>query len=433
MKEKQLNETRKPQPTAILVGIRLPDTPTWEPEYSLNELEALVDTARLKTLDKILQARRTIDPATFIGTGKVNEILMQVEALDADFVIFDTELSPAQLKNLEKILKKPTLDRSDVILNIFAERAQTKEAKLQVELAQMKYSLPRLKRLWSHLERQQGGQGIRGGMGEKQIEVDRRIVRKKINRLERELKQIDKQRKFRRRNRDHELTPTIALVGYTNVGKSSLFNRISQSEVFVENRLFATLDSTVRNVEMPQNTHCLMVDTVGFIRKLPHHLVASFRSTLQEAAEADLLLHVIDVSSPILSEEISAVEDVLSQLEIDDINTIFVLNKIDKVEENMDLQAIWDLIPQDIPYVMVSAKTGENIDLLKDLISETISQDYLEETFWLPMNQSREIAELHRIGTILKKEYHEPDKVEVICKAHPKQLARFKKFLPPAS
>jgi GTP-binding protein HflX len=416
-------DTQIPVAKAILVGVQLPDSPDWETSYSLDELAALADTAGIETLGRCTQNRQHPDPSTYIGRGKVEEVQALITAHQADVVIFDPELSPAQISNLEKRLNVRVMDRGDVILMIFSERAQTREAKLQVELARMKYFMPRLKRQWTHLERQVGGVGVRAGMGEKQIEVDRRIIRKKIDRYEADLKEIEKQRKLRKNQRKEAFS--LALIGYTNVGKSTLFNRLTAADVLVENRLFATLDSTVRKIEI--GAHAFVItDTVGFIRKLPHHLVASFRSTLEEACDADVLLHVVDVTSPVLGEQMAAVQEVLKQLEIEDKPIIYVLNKADLLPAEAEL-SVWRHIPPDAPCVSISAHTGENIDMLQELILETFSEQFKETTFVLPLSQSAWIAQLYAFSTILEEEYLEGNRVRLKCRAPARELERFRK------
>ncbi len=416
-------DTQLPVARAILVGVQLPDTPDWELDYSLDELASLADTAGIQTLGTCTQGRQHPDSATYIGKGKVQEVLLLVEAESADVVIFDCELSPSQMSNLEKQLNVRVMDRGDVILMIFSERAQTREAKLQVELARMKYFLPRLKRQWTHLERQVGGVGVRAGMGEKQIEIDRRLVRKKIDRYENDLKEIEKQRKLRKSKRRESFS--MALIGYTNVGKSTLFNRLTEAGVLVENRLFATLDSTVRKIEIGAHEF-LLTDTVGFIRKLPHHLVASFRSTLEEACDVDVLIHVVDVTSPVLGEQMAAVNEVLKQLEIEDKPIIYALNKADLLPPGEELD-VWKHIPPEAPCVTISAHTGENVDLLKELALETFSEQFRESTFVLNLSQSAWVAQLYAISTILSEEYLDGNRVKLRCRAPAKDLERFRK------
>ncbi len=414
-------DTNPPVEKAILVGLQKPEDPEWEVHYSLDELASLADTAGVTTLETCWQAREKPHPGTFIGKGKVQEVKMLAEELAADVVIFDTELTPAQLKNLEKALEIQVMDRSDVILVIFSERAKTREAKLQVELARMKYFMPRMKRLWTHLERQVGGVGVRGGMGEKQIEIDRRIVKKRISKYEEDLREIEKQRKMRNSWRRDMFS--IALIGYTNVGKSTLFNRLAEADVLVENRLFATLDSTVRQFHMRDHKF-LLTDTVGFVRKLPHHLVASFRSTLEEAREADVLLHVVDITSPALGDQIAAVNEVLEQLDVTDKPTIFVVNKVDQVE---DTAHTWQHIPENVPYVEISAKTGQNIEMLEDMILEIFAEQFQETTIVLPLKEARFVSQAYDLGDIRSEEYLEGNRIKLVCYAPKKDIERFRK------
>lgn len=414
-------DTNPPVEKAILVGLQKPEDPEWEVHYSLDELASLADTAGVTTLETCWQAREKAHPGTFIGKGKVEEVRILAEELEADVVIFDTELTPAQLKNLEKALERQVMDRSDVILVIFSERAKTREAKLQVELARMKYFMPRMKRLWTHLERQVGGVGVRGGMGEKQIEIDRRIVKKRISKYEEDLREIEKQRKMRNSWRRDMFS--IALIGYTNVGKSTLFNRLAEADVLVENRLFATLDSTVRQFHMRDHKF-LLTDTVGFVRKLPHHLVASFRSTLEEAREADVLLHVVDITSPALGDQIAAVNEVLEQLDVTDKPTIFVVNKVDQVD---DTAHTWQHIPENVPYVEISAKTGQNIAMLEDMILEIFAEQFQETTIVLPLKEARFVSQAYDLGDIRSEEYLEGNRIKLVCYAPKKDIERFRK------
>lgn len=414
-------DTHPPAEKAILVGLQKPEDPDWEIHYSLDELAALADTAGVKTLDTCWQAREKPHAGTFIGKGKVEEVRLLAEELDADVVIFDTELTPAQLKNLEKAIERQVMDRSDVILVIFSERAKTREAKLQVELARMKYFMPRMKRLWTHLERQAGGVGMRGGMGEKQIEIDRRIVKKKISKYEEDLREIEKQRTMRNSWRREMFS--IALIGYTNVGKSTLFNRLTASDVLVENRLFATLDSTVRQFHMRDHKF-LLTDTVGFVRKLPHHLVASFRSTLEEAREADVLLHVVDITSPALGDQIAAVNDVLQQLDVTDKPTIYVVNKVDQLEASANP---WQHIPEDVPYVEISAKTGQNIEMLEEMILEIFASQFQETTIVLPLKEARFVSQAYDLGDVRSEDYLEGNRIKLVCYAPKKDIERFRK------
>ena len=333
----KLVETAKPQETCVLVGI-ITQTQTKRllTEY-LDELAFLAETANAQTLERFTQSLPHPDSRTFVGTGKIEEIKNYVHEHDVDMVIFDDELAPSQLRNLEQVFniedkKVKVLDRNNLILDIFARRARTAHAKVQVELAQYQYLLPRLTRMWSHLERQKGGIGMRGP-GEQEIETDRRIVRDRISFLKKELAVIDRQKKTQRSNRGD--MPRLALVGYTNVGKSTLMNALSKSDVFAENKLFATLDTTVRKIVL-ENKPFLLTDTVGFIRKLPHDLIESFKSTLDEVREADILIHVVDVSHPQFEDHIRVVNDTLKDIDCGDKKSLLLFNKMDAFHPEHD-------------------------------------------------------------------------------------------------
>ncbi len=378
--------TKKEQETAVLVGIITQEQNENNVKEYLDELNFLTETAGAKTLKRFTQKLEKQHPKTFIGKGKLEEIKEYCEAFEVDIVIFDDELSPSQLRNLEKEFGRRILDRTNLILDIFAKRAQTAHAKTQVELAQYQYLLPRLTRMWTHLERQRGGIGMRGP-GETEIETDRRIIRDKIAKLKLDLEKIDKQMATQRKNRG-KLT-RVALVGYTNVGKSTLMNLLSKSDVFAENKLFATLDTTVRKVVIG-NLPFLLSDTVGFIRKLPHHLVESFKSTLDELREADVLMHLADISHPNFEEHIQTVRITLQDLGAADKPTIMVFNKIDafeyekkddddllpKTKHNFSL-ADWQetyMAKENTPVLFISAKKKENIDELKMLIYKEVKK-----------------------------------------------------------
>jgi GTP-binding protein HflX len=375
---------------AILVGvIRDGDTEEQVKEY-LDELEFLAETAGAKTVLKVTQRLSKPHPATFIGSGKLQGIQDYIEAEENDIslVIFDDDLSPKQTNVIEKELKRKIVDRSSLILDIFASRAQTAQAKTQVDLAQMKYLLPRLRGLWTHLERQKGGIGMRGP-GEQEIETDRRIVRDRISKLKSHLEKIDKQNQTQRKNRGEHIR--VALVGYTNAGKSTLMNVLSKSDVFAENKLFATLDTTVRKVVL-ERMPFLLSDTVGFIRKLPHHLVESFKSTLDEVRESDLLIHLVDLSHIAYEDHISTVHQTIKELGADKIPTILVFNKLDAYKEKyfddlLDegtkkeiLEGIRENISNkyDLEVFFISAQQGENLDILKADLKEKISALYEE-------------------------------------------------------
>jgi GTP-binding protein HflX len=379
MKQKSYDTAIK-QETAVLVGIITPnETEAQEREY-LEELEFLVDTAGGKTVKTFTQRMQRPDRATFVGSGKLEEIKAYVIAEEIDMVVFDDELSPSQLRNIENELQVKILDRSNLILDIFAGRAQTAQAKTQVELAQLQYLLPRLTRLWTHLERQKGGIGMRGP-GESQIETDRRLILNKISLLKDRLKQIDRQNETQRKNRIQLVR--VALVGYTNVGKSTIMNMISKSEVFAENKLFATLDTTVRKVVI-ENLPFLLSDTVGFIRKLPHHLVECFKSTLDEVREADILVHVVDVSHPNFEDQINTVNETLKDIGAIDKPVITVFNKIDAYKPTQthpddpgqpltikDFEHSW-MASNNSPAIFISALKKENVDEFRKLLYDKI-------------------------------------------------------------
>lgn len=360
---------------AILVGIITPNESEEKEREYLEELQFLVETAGGETVKHFTQKMLRPERATFVGTGKLEEIKAFVKAEEIDIVVFDDELSPSQVRNIERELEVKILDRSNLILDIFAGRAQTAQAKTQVELAQLQYLLPRLTRLWTHLERQKGGIGMRGP-GETQIESDRRMILNKISLLKEKLKQIDKQNETQRKNRV-ELVRT-ALVGYTNVGKSTIMNMISKSDVFAENKLFATLDTTVRKVVI-ENLPFLLSDTVGFIRKLPHHLVECFKSTLDEVREADILIHVVDISHPNFEDQIKTVNETLKDLGVIDKQTITVFNKIDAFKPEQtegeesepltleDFKRSW-MSKNNSPAIFISALNKENIEEFRELL-----------------------------------------------------------------
>lgn len=378
--------------TAVLVGIILPDSSEEKEREYLEELAFLVDTAGGTVKEVFTQKLNHPDRSTFVGSGKLDEIKAYVKAEEIDIVVFDDELSPSQLRNIEKELNVKILDRSNLILDIFARRAKSAQAKTQVELAQLQYLLPRLTRMWTHLERQRGGIGMRGP-GESQIESDRRMILNKIALLKDRLKSIDRQAETQRKNRGQLIR--VALVGYTNVGKSTIMNLISKSEVFAENKLFATLDTTVRKVVI-NNLPFLLSDTVGFIRKLPHHLVECFKSTLDEVREADVLLHVVDISHPSFEDHIRAVNETLKDLSALDKPTITVFNKIDAYRQDaapsegddsneteaapVSLEAFkssW-MARHNSPAVFISATDKVNVDGFRELLYETVVNMHTE-------------------------------------------------------
>lgn len=388
----KLHDTHKKQETAVLVAIDYKFKPKGQADEYLDELAFLTETAGAITLKKFTQKLDHPFSATYVGTGKLEEIKLYVQEHEPNMVIFDDELSPSQIRNLENALNVKILDRSNLILDIFASRAQSAQAKTQVELAQMQYLLPRLTRMWTHLSKQQGGIGMKGP-GETQIETDRRIILEKVSLLKKRLENIDKQNLTRRSNRDGIIRVTI--VGYTNVGKSTIMNVLSKSDVLAENKLFATLDSTVRKVVL-ENTPFLLTDTVGFIRKLPHQLIECFKSTLDEVREADLLVHVVDISHPNFMEHIHVVQQTLEDIKSDHKPVIMVFNKIDlyhpqargldeetgeelpelSMEENLEhLKKSW-MSKENTPVVFISAQKKQNMEELRDKLTKTVASLY---------------------------------------------------------
>ncbi|RQW05140.1 GTPase HflX [candidate division KSB1 bacterium] len=391
--------TEKARETAIIVGIIRPDQDRQVINEYLDELELLADTAGADVVERVVQERQRLDAAFLLGHGKVEELANMVKYLDADLIIFDDDLSPAQVKNIESLCKTKILDRSGLILDIFAKNARTREARTQVELAQLNYMLPRLTRQWTHLSRQVGGIGVRGP-GETQLEVDRRLIRRRISVLEKELEKISKQRSNRRKNRSDIFK--AALVGYTNVGKSTLLNALTDAAVLVEDRLFATLDSTIRAVELVDHRRILLIDTVGFIRKLPHHLVASFQSTLEEAVEADMLLHVIDITSPTFREQMHTVDTVLHELKIDNKPILKVFNKIDILD---DRTLLAEVKAAEQPCVLISAERGIFLNDLREKLLEFVQEQVCEMTVLLPIQATKIISQLHDLADVLNIQY----------------------------
>jgi len=385
----------------ILVGVSTRLMSREELDESMEELSLLADTAGADVVGRMTQDRDRFEPATFIGKGKVEELGQRVIAEQIPLVIFDDDLSPVQVRNLERELQCKVLDRSGLILDIFASRAKSSEAKSQVELAQLEYMLPRLTRQWTHLSKQFGGIGTKGP-GETQIETDRRMIRTRISHLKEKLERIAQQRTTQRKGRSKHTR--AALVGYTNVGKSTLLNLLSGSDVFVENRLFATLDPTTRIVSLAASNDILMTDTVGFIRKLPHHLVASFKSTLEEVTEADILLHVVDVSSPYYEDQIRIVEETLEELGAADKATLMVFNKVDRLPDRSMLSVIGTKYPN---RVFISATRGINILGFKEEVAHLVQKEFLTEEFVLPQKEQRLISQLYAMGEVLERVYED--------------------------
>lgn len=413
--------------TAVIFGVDLNSQSERESEESLSELAALVESAGGIVVSRHLQKRQSPDPKYYIGSGKVDDIAADVKEYGAELVVFDDDLSPAQARNIEKRVGVRVLDRSGLILDIFAERAQTREARLQVELAQLEYLLPRLTRAWTHLERQAGagGAGAAGGggggggapiglrgPGETQLETDRRLVTTRIAQLKRDLSHVERVRDTQRSGRDDVWK--VAIVGYTNAGKSTLMQAVTGADVLVKDQLFATLDSTTRSFDLAPNKRVVLTDTVGFIRKLPHALVASFRSTLAEAREADILLHVVDASHPNAAEHISVVREVLAELDIAAPHTILVMNKIDLLED----RNVPSLLSGGQPHVELSATTGEGVQRLRDELAACIEVDMVELELRVPQAEGKLISIIHERGEVLARDY---DADDVILRARLKK------------
>lgn len=393
--------SKSPDESAFLVGVKLPGSTLENEQENVAELKLLATTAGATVVGSIIQQRTRLDGATYIGKGKLEELAAAVEEKSINLVIFDDDLSPAQARNIEKRVGVNVIDRTELILDIFSKRARTRQARIQVEIAQLTYAMPRLKRLWDHLSRQAGGIGTKGP-GETQLEVDRRKIREKIAALKRELVKIESRTKERRKSREDLFNVTI--VGYTNAGKSTLLNRLSGSDVLESDRLFSTLDSTTRRVELPDGAAFLMTDTVGFIRKLPAHLVASFHATLLDVEEADLLLHLVDSSSPIIAEKISIVNDVLNKVLGEQmvrdgnssIPTLLVFNKADLVNG----EALKILVQRYPDAVRISAATGEGEELLFEAIDTQIKKGTTLARVTIPAADGRTIAFVEEAGQV---------------------------------
>jgi GTP-binding protein HflX len=403
----------------ILVGVATRSFSRSEVDESLVELTLLADTAGAEVVAKITQDRDRPDPATFIGKGKVEELHKRIVDEKIPLVIFDDDLTAVQVRNLERLLECKVLDRSGLILDIFASRARTNEAKTQVELAQLEYLLPRLTRQWTHLSKQFGGIGTKGP-GETQIETDRRLIRTRIGHLKEKLDRIARQRSTQRKGRTKHTR--AALVGYTNVGKSTLLNLLSGSDVFVENRLFATLDPTTRLVPLNPAVSILMTDTVGFIRKLPHHLVASFKSTLEEITEADILLHVADISSPYFEDQVLIVQDTLEDLGAGDTPVLMVFNKIDRMKDRSHIPVVTEKYPNS---VFVSAVRGINILGLKREVSRLLENEFSIEEITTTNSNQKFISRLYDLGEVLERTYGE-DEVRIKIRIHRRDRERFR-------
>lgn len=403
---------------ALLIGLEHGGVSKWDLRDSLEELAELANSAGAEVVDTVTQKLHKPTAPYYIGKGKAESIKESLQDRQVTSVIFDDELSPAQGRNLEDLLARKVLDRTQLILDIFAQRARSREGRLQIELAQLQYLLPRLTRMWGHLSRQTGGIGTRGP-GETQLEVDRRRVQERIARLERELESVRKTRAVQRQGRRRHQWPVASVVGYTNAGKSTLLNLLTGADVVAENRLFATLDPTTRSFTLPNKQRVLLTDTVGFLRKLPHTLIESFKATLEEVSEADLLIHIVDLSHPRVDEQIEAVEDVIKELDAFGKQTLVVFNKIDNLA-NRELAETY--VKRFSGSVAISARTGEGVDKLVLALQQALSSWRLCSRFRIPAKESALIAEIHRVGHVLELKYEDNDTVIV---AHvPPELAK---------
>jgi len=401
---KALIETRNTRPERVfLAGAELKSRNGADVRELLAELAELAQTAGAEIVGDGIQKMESPNAATFIGKGKAGEFAAFCKRNGVDTVIFDDELSPAQSRNLERIFNCKILDRTALILDIFAQRARTREGKLQIELAQLQHLLPRLTKFWGHLSRQAGGIGMRGGEGESQLEADRRKVQERIERIERDLDLVRRQRATQRAGRQRSQWPLASIVGYTNAGKSTLLNALTGAGVLTKDILFATLDPTTRRLKLPTNQNVLLTDTVGFIRKLPHGLVEAFKATLEEVVRADLLLHVVDISHPQAEEQIAAVNSVLEEIGAGEKPTIMVFNKMDKLNGNGAMNRLQEKFPH---AVAISAATGDGVShLLAELGTQLKpKREFLE--LKIPHEQSAVIARLHKVGQVIERRYH---------------------------
>ena len=416
---------------ALLVGVYLDKAKETEASSLLQELQELVETLGIGIVDSSLIRVRENFPSHLVGKGKMAEIIEKSKELNCDCIIFDNELSPNQQRNWENESNILVIDRQEVILDIFSLRARTREARLQVQLAKMQYTLPRMARMWGHLDRQgggsgggKGGGGAARGEGEKQIEVDRRLARKKIDRVKAELEKVRQQRKTQRKERNRADLPHAAIVGYTNAGKSSLLNGLTESAVLAEDKLFATLDTTTRKLDLEDGQTILLTDTVGFVRRLPHGLVESFKATLEEAILADFLIHVIDGSSENVQDHFKTTLEVLKELGADEKKIIPAINKIDIISDER-LEELKNIFPEAI---LISVKNGVGIDDLLSKINEMLLSNIVRNSLKIPQSRQDLVALLHREGKILSQDYHEND--IIINAIYSKRfLAKFEEFV----
>ncbi|MDQ6809733.1 MAG: GTPase HflX [Verrucomicrobiota bacterium] len=410
-------QPQRRQERALLIGLEKHGTSKWDLRDSMDELRELASSAGAEVVDTVTQKLDAPTAPYYIGKGKAQMIKDSFQTQRVTSIIFDNELSPAQGRNLENLFARKVLDRTQLILDIFSQRARSREGRLQIELAQLQYLLPRLTRMWTHLSRQTGGIGTRGP-GETQLEVDRRRVQERIARIERELLAVRKTRAVQRQGRKRHQWPVAAVIGYTNAGKSTLLNLLTGAEVNAENKLFATLDPTTRSLTLPNKQRILLTDTVGFLRKLPHTLIESFKATLEEVGEADLLLHVVDLSHPRVDEHIEAVDNVTKELGAFGKQTLMIFNKVDALQN----REVVDMYRQRFPgSIAISARTGEGVATFVERLQDELASWRLHSRFRVPVGESELLAELHRVGHIIDVRY---DADAAVITAHvPPELA----------
>jgi len=412
-----LYNSEEPVETVMVVGIQQGRTPAWEVSDALDELAMLCGTAGAQVRERIICKLGRIHPSTYVGTGKAQELADAVKTLGISTVVFDDDLSAAQGRNLEKIFATKVIDRTQVILDIFAQRARSHEGRMQIELAQLEYLLPRLRRMWTHLERQKGGIGMHGP-GEKQLELDRRRIVERIDRFKDDLDKVRGHRAEQRRGRRRHGWALVSLVGYTNAGKSTLLNQLTGADVMADDLLFATLDPTTRQLRLAQHQQVLLTDTVGFIRKLPHGLVDAFKATLEEVNQADLLLHVVDVSHPRVEQQVEAVQEVLRELGAHEKPLVYVLNKTDLPEAAAMSQVLRERLT---PSVVVSALRGTGLDHLRDVLADQLRHRHQRMHLRVPHTEGRLLASLRNMGSVFALSYE--DEATVLDVAVPPRLA----------
>jgi len=410
---------------AFLVGVQLPGMTTEEEARSLDELALLTDTAGADPVDRELVKRDRLDPATFIGSGKAQQLASLTAALDIDVVIFDQGLTPAQQRNLQRVFHCDVVDREALILDIFAQHARSKVGAIQVELALLKYNLPRLRGKGTELAQQRAGVGTTmRGPGETKLETDRRRVLQRISKLERQLKESAGHRETQRKQRKRTEIPQVSIVGYTNAGKSTLLNALTDAETLVQDQLFATLDSTVRRLELPEGRPIVIADTVGFVRRLPHHLVEAFQSTLAEAKQSDLLVHVVDGTDEDPAGQMAAVEEVLEEIEASGVRQLLVINKIDALDQR-GIERLRNLWPD---AVLISARTGEGLPELQSAIGEALAGDLVTLSLSIPYDRGDVAAAAHRIGEVIE-EKHDSEGTILDVRVPERALGQFNAFV----